>query len=109
MTTIKKGRDQATPKTSDSRKHTTTDPLIGWSASFTPISCDACGKQFTKTQRVYVMAFRPTGAPFEIAYCVCESCYPKMGTDNAATSRALTTAQTRLTMVENRGRDDGQH
>jgi len=30
MTTIKKGRDQATPKTTDSRKHTTLDSLIAW-------------------------------------------------------------------------------
>ena len=42
--------------------------------------CDACDHKFRDhpPEKVYVMAFRPDGADFEVTYALCRKCYPQV-------------------------------
>ena len=48
--------------------------------TFKVTQCDACDHQFRAhpPEKIYMMAFRPDGANFEIAYALCRKCYPQV-------------------------------
>ena len=78
-------------------------------ATFLPTHCDSCGQRFPEDGVYCLMAFAPTGMPFEIPYAVCGCCLPKMGVDNIASSRAVKTALMRLSMAAEGDGDGLQH
>ncbi|MGH8115078.1 MAG: hypothetical protein ACREPS_08515 [Rhodanobacteraceae bacterium] len=65
--------------------------------TFRVTECDACGHRFRRQppEKVYMMAFRPTGADFEVAYALCRTCYPQIPGNMELLAHALNRAADR--------------
>lgn len=60
--------------------------------AFKALRCDGCGHKYHKHERVYCMAFHPTGATFELQYTLCGNCYPLVQVDIGVRSQAVSAA-----------------
>lgn len=60
-------------------------------ATFKATQCDACGHAFCQhpPEKFYLMAFRPAGADFVVAYAACRNCYPQIPGNTELVARAL--------------------